>query len=207
MSTPHAYGYRGLSRFMTCFCGAEQDVTTRDGAVVRRYRSAGAETWRENDDPCARDATKDPAPPTTAARAIELDNVTKVYGKPYIEPEKEVIGITPLETIIAKLDLQQGFSPVLPMAGPFVLDEVQLLGWRRFNLPVAVTMLSGGGYALHPTDLDDRPVLVSPLSTYSAAAIKVMRARYVLQRSEWAKSFRLLPPEDVLYVGRLFDLV
>lgn len=209
----HQWAYRNSGKYMTCPCGAEQDVRLVDGKAARFYRMPPSD-WAQSVAVCPNHAARvapPPEEPTVAAPEPDLPMAPTVDWRPTetipedhyalevpTRPEKslrtlleeqypeafapEIIDGHDVEKAAEDVDLDIACSPVLPHRA----QRDPLAGAGDTLIPVEVTPLGGGMYRVYyhegPRDVD-------------AESVKIMRARFLLQRGALSRALYQMDPD------------
>lgn len=206
----HTFAYRPGSEAMSCECGAEQDLRLVDGKAARFYRAAGG-AWGRSIDVCPKHIAPTPGqyePPdwrpaesigedhyastgTAADRADAPDARTRQEIRadlarlnPHLADvlAPEIIDGCDVDEAAEDVDLEIACSPVLRRARAGIYPE----GDERAAamIPIEVSPLGDDKYRVFfeegPRDVD-------------AETVKVMRARYLLQRGALSKALYQIP--------------
>ena len=200
----HAFAYAD-GPFMTCPCGAEQDLRLVAGKVARFYRVPGGE-WAQTITACTRPLPK-PAPasqpalepevlPDVTAPSAHVTTLEEALAKQFPEAfVPEIIDGVDIKDVVDDVDLSIACSPVLPRrmpTGPFgsVGDSL---------IPCDAVSLGEDRYRIYypapetPRDVD-------------AETLKVMRARYLLQRQAVTRALYQMPVGDRARWARLYKI-
>ena len=206
----HQWAYRSSGKYMTCPCGAEQDVRLVDAKPARFYRMPPGD-WARSVAVCPVRARVTPPPEEPAAAEPDLPMAPTVDWRPTetipedyyalevpTRPEKslrtlleeqypevfapEIIDGCDVEKAAEALDLDIACSPVLPHRAP--RDPLACAGDTL--IPVEATPLGEGMYRVYyhegPRDVD-------------AESVKIMRARFLLQRGALSRALYQMDPD------------
>lgn len=177
----HKFAY-GAGKYMTCVCGAEQDVVLHEGKATRLYRTGAAAAWSEVVAPCSkRAALMPPLEPKAQADPEATTRFAAALQSAYPEAfAPEIIDGDNVDDAAAMVDLSIAFTPVLAT--------------RDSMCPADVAELDGGRYRVFGEQTLD----------ISAASLKVMRARYLLTRSAIVRRLPTMGDVDRRRIERAF---
>lgn len=202
----HAFAY-GADNVMRCPCGAEQELKLVDGKAARVYRADAATPWGPAIAVCPKYVPPaPPAPPPAKEASKEQGGLAKALTDALRKQnpgmfEPEIIDGCDVEKAAEDVMLDVACSPVLRRARAGVCPESDERAAAM--VPIEVSPLGGDMYRVFfeegPRDMP-------------AEMVKIMRARFLLQRqalskalyqmheparSRWAKLYNItwLPPE------------
>lgn len=190
MVPTHKFAYIGSAAFMSCICGAEQNVTTVQGMVARLYRhiTGGQDQWLKTIGACAKKAGAPPPPPDpppqhppSAGSLGVSQSLVDALAKEYPDAfTPEIIDGCDVEKTAADVDLSIAFTPVLE---------------RRNSIdPVDVVMVGNGSYRVFCAGR--APYVVD------ATTLRIMRCRYLLTRQSFVRTATVMDTETRAAVER-----
>lgn len=209
----HTFAYSQKSPYAACTCGVEQDMALQDGKAVRLYRAPGL-AWSPTvaicpkyvapvEQPIPEDSYA--APDIRVAAAVAVQEQAGARGEGSLVAalrkanpgmfEPEIIGGTDVDEAAKMVDLTVACSPVLRACRGGIFPR----SWEESAalVPLEAMPLDGDRYRVfYEEGPRDEPVEV----------VKVMRARYLLQRAEIAKALYHMDSRDRERWARLYKI-